>query len=69
MDHQEGLDANRPPFNEKDLNAILKGLEDPLFVKVMQCKTTKHDWEKTKNCLSRGFHSKKIQTSNIQRTV
>ena len=92
MDHQEGLDDNKPPlfignnyafwsvrmrfhlmslgckiwsfvekgygipnnlptdrdeldeyeFNEKALNVILKGLADSVFVKVMQCKTTKH---------------------------
>ena len=34
--------------NEKDLNAILKGIAYSVFVKVMQCKTTKHAWEKLK---------------------
>ena len=34
--------------NEKALNAILKGLADSMFVKVMQSKTTKHAWEKLK---------------------
>ena len=34
--------------NVKALNAILKGLEDSVFVKVMQCKTIKHAWEKLK---------------------
>ena len=36
--------------NAKALNAILSGLANSVFVKVMQCKTTKHAWEK-KNCL------------------
>ena len=31
--------------NAKYLNAILKGLADSVFVKVMQCKTSKHAWE------------------------
>ena len=30
------------------MNAILKGLADLVFVKVMQCKITKHAWEKLK---------------------
>ena len=30
--------------NTKYLNAILKGLVYLVFVKVMQCKTTNHDW-------------------------
>ena len=34
--------------NAKDLNVILKGLAYLVFVKVMQCKTTKHAWEKIK---------------------
>ena len=34
--------------NEKYLKEILKGLVDSVFVKVMQCKTTKHAWEKLK---------------------
>ena len=34
--------------NEKALNAILKGLADSVFVKGMQCKTTKHACEKLK---------------------
>ena len=34
--------------NAKALNAILNGLTNSLFVKVMQCKTTKHAWDKLK---------------------
>ena len=34
--------------NEKDLNAILNGLRNAMFVKVMQCKTAKHAWGKLK---------------------
>ena len=34
--------------NAKALNAILKGLADSMFVKVMQSKTTKHAWERLK---------------------
>ena len=34
--------------NAKYLNTILKGLADSMFVKVMQCKTTKHAWENLK---------------------
>ena len=30
------------------MNAILKGLTYSVFVKVIQCKTTKHAWEKIK---------------------
>ena len=34
--------------NAKALNAILSGLNNSVFVKVMQCKTTKHAWKKSK---------------------
>ena len=34
--------------NEKSLNSILSGLRNSVFVKVMQCKTSKHAWEKLK---------------------
>ena len=34
--------------NEKALNAILSGLTNTVFVKVMQCKTTKQAWDKLK---------------------
>ena len=34
--------------NAKALNAILSGLTNSVFVKVMQCKTFKHAWEKLK---------------------
>ena len=30
--------------NAKGLNTILSGLTNSMFVKVMQCKTTKHTW-------------------------
>ena len=38
-------ELNEYESNAKVLNAILKALGDSMFVKVMQCKTTKHDWE------------------------
>ena len=34
--------------NYKSLNAILSGLKNSMFVKVMQCKTTKDAWDKLK---------------------
>ena len=34
--------------NAKYLNATLKGLADSVFVKVIQCKITKHVWENLK---------------------
>jgi len=34
--------------NAKALNAILSGLTESILVKVMQCKTSKHAWEKLK---------------------
>ena len=39
--------------NAKALNAILSGLTNSVFVKVMQCKTSKHAWEKLK-CVYEG---------------
>ena len=49
----DNLPTNRDELDEyesnaKYLNAILKGLAYSVFVKVMQCKTTKHAWEKIK---------------------
>ena len=41
---RDGLDEYES--NAKSFNAILKGLADSVFVKFMQCKTTKHAWEK-----------------------
>ena len=55
--------------NVKALNAILSGLTNSVFVKVMQCKTSKHAWEKLKCVYEVVFKVKKIQTSDIQRTV
>ena len=37
--------------NAKSLNAILSGLTNSVFVKVMQSKTTKHAWKNLKKCL------------------
>ena len=34
--------------NAKYLNAILSGLTQSVFVKFVQCKTSKHAWEKLK---------------------
>ena len=34
--------------NSRDVNAILGGLANPIFVKVMQCKSTKEIWDKLK---------------------
>ena len=49
----DNLPTNRDELDEcesnaKALNDILKGLVDSVFVKVMQCKTSKHAWEKLK---------------------
>ena len=35
--------------NAKSLNEILSGLTNYMFVKFMQCKTSKHTWEKLKH--------------------
>ena len=35
--------------NSKALNAILSGLTETVFVKVMHCDTTKEVWDKLKN--------------------
>ena len=53
---------------EKSLNAILSALTNSVFVKVMQCKTTKHAWEKIK-CVYQGVSKVKkfkLQTSKGQ---
>ena len=34
--------------NAKALNAILSGLANSVFTKVMRCKTAKHSWDKLK---------------------
>ena len=34
--------------NSRVVNAILGGLENPIFVKVMHCKSTKEIWDKIK---------------------
>jgi hypothetical protein len=34
--------------NSRVINAIIAGLENPIFVKVMHCKSTKEIWEKLK---------------------
>ena len=39
--------------NAKALNEILSGLIESVLVKVMQCKTSKHAWEKLK-CIYQG---------------
>ena len=44
----DGDELDEYEFNEKSLNVIFKGLADSVFVKVMQCKTTKPAWEKLK---------------------
>ena len=59
--------------NAKDLNAILSGLTHSIFLKVMQCKTSKHAWEKLK-CIYEGtskvkeykLHAYKGQFENIK---
>ena len=64
---RDGLDEYES--NEKYLNAILKGLAVSVFVKVTQCKTTKHVTEKLKIAYKGDSKVKKIQTSNIQKAV
>ena len=45
--------------NAKELNTILKWLANWMFVKVMQCKTTKHAWEKLKKMHMKGLPNSK----------
>jgi hypothetical protein len=35
--------------NSKEMNAILSGLDEIVFVKVMHCETVKEIWDKLKN--------------------
>ena len=49
--------------NAKDLNAIFSGLTNSVFVKVMQCKTSKHAWKKLKT-IYEGVS--KVKQSKIQ---
>ena len=42
----DGYELDQFESNAKGLNAILNGLTNSIFVNVMQCKTTKHAWEK-----------------------
>ena len=49
--------------NAKSLNAILSGLKNVMFVKVMQFKTTKHAWEKLKTDYE---GASKVKQSKIQ---
>ena len=48
--------------NAKYLNAILSGLTHSMFLKVMQCKTSNHAWEKLK-CVDEGVH--KVKESKL----
>ena len=51
-------------FNAKAINEIMSGLTNSVFVKFMQCNTTKHAWEKIK-CVYEGvpkFRESKLQT-------
>ena len=47
LDDRDELDQYEA--NAKSLNTILSGLTNSVFIKVMQCKRTKHAWEKLKN--------------------
>ena len=49
--------------NKKDLNTILTGLTQLVLVKFMQCKASKHAWEKLK-CIYEG--TSKVKESKIQ---
>ena len=49
--------------NANALNAILSGLTNSVFVKVMQCKTTKQAWYKLKNIYER---ASKVKQSRLQ---
>ena len=51
-------DIEQYEANAKALNAILSGLTNLVFVKVMQCKTTKHAQEKLK-CVYEGVSNVK----------
>ena len=59
--------------NAKALNSILSGLTESVLVKVMQCKTSKHAWEKLK-CFYEGapkvkeskLHTYKGQFENLK---
>ena len=46
--HVDRDELDQYEANAKALNAILSGLTNSVFVKVMQCKTTKHALEKLK---------------------
>ena len=64
----DNLPTNRDELDEyesnvKALNAILKGLADSMFVKVVQCKTTKHAWENLKIAYA---GASKVKKSKLQ---
>ena len=59
----ERVQLDQYEANEKSLNAILSGLINLVFVKAMQCKTSKHAWEKLK-CVYEG--APKVKESKIQ---
>ena len=42
----DGTELGQYESNAKSLNGILSGLKNTVFVKVMQCKTTKQAWDK-----------------------
>ena len=58
-----GYELDQYEANAKSLNAILSGLTKSVFVKVMQCKTTKHAWEKLKTVYER---ASKVKQSKLQ---
>ena len=51
--------------NAKALNAILSGLTNSVFTKVMQCTSAKQDWDKLKIIYEERIKGQRIQTSNI----
>ena len=46
---RQGIERKNYEDNSKAMNAILSGLTETVFVKVMHCQTTKEIWEKIRN--------------------
>ena len=51
--------------NAKALNAILSGLTNSVFVKVMRCRTAKQAWDKLKIVYEWAYKVKRIQDPDI----
>ena len=57
-----------PTNDSKDMNSIINGLANPVFVKVMHCKTSKEMWDKLKHIYEGDTRVKKekLQTYRAQ---